>query len=178
KLRQRLADQFKDENGDFKIAIVVDMWLTGFDVPCMDTMYIDKIMKEHNLMQAIARVNRVYKNKQAGLIVDYIGLSKYLKEALNTYTSRDRNSIPEIEKAKEILMTEVEILEGMFHGFDFSAYMKATPKDRFELIQDGVEHVLKERAKETFLKHVARLQSAYNICATALDFPVRVQVSF
>lgn len=177
-LRQALANQFKDENSDFKIAIVVDMWLTGFDVPCMDTMYIDKIMKEHNLMQAIARVNRVYKNKQAGLIVDYIGLSKYLKEALNKYTSRDRNSIPEIEKAKEILMTEVEILEGMFHGFDFSAYMNATPKERFELIQDGVEHVLKERAKETFLKHVARLQSAYNICATALDFAVRVQVSF
>ncbi|WP_138494372.1 type I restriction endonuclease subunit R [Paenibacillus pinistramenti] len=176
--RQLLANQFKDENSDFKIAIVVDMWLTGFDVPCLDTMYVDKIMKEHNLMQAIARVNRVYKGKQAGLIVDYIGLSKYLKEALNTYTSRDRNSIPEIEKAKEILMTEVEILEGMFHGFDFGAYMRATPKERFELIQDGVEHVLKERAKETFLKHVARLQSAYNICATALDFDVRVQVSF
>lgn len=176
--RQLLANQFKDENSDFKIAIVVDMWLTGFDVPCLDTMYVDKIMKEHNLMQAIARVNRVYKGKQAGLIVDYIGLSKYLKEALNTYTSRDRNSIPEIEKAKEILMTEVEILEGMFHGFDFGAYMHATPKERFELIQDGVEHVLKERAKETFLKHVARLQSAYNICATALDFTVRVQVSF
>ncbi|MGP0578813.1 type I restriction endonuclease subunit R [Paenibacillus peoriae] len=176
--RKELFNSFKDEESKFKIAIVVDMWLTGFDVPCLDTMYIDKIMKEHNLMQAIARVNRVYKNKQAGLIVDYIGLSKYLKEALHTYTSRDKNSIPEIEKAKEILMTEVEVLEGMFHRFDFSAYMNAIPKDRFELIQDGVEHVLKERAKETFLKHVARLQSAYNICATALDFTVRVQVSF
>ncbi|NOU84243.1 HsdR family type I site-specific deoxyribonuclease [Paenibacillus sp. LMG 31460] len=176
--RQTLANQFKDDNSDMKIAIVVDMWLTGFDVPSLDTMYIDKIMKEHNLMQAIARVNRVYKDKQAGLIVDYIGLSKYLKEALNTYTSRDKNSIPEIEKAKEILMTEVEILEGMFHGFDFSKYMNSTSKERFELIQDGVEHVLKERAKEVFLKHVARLQSAYNICATALNFAVRVQVSF
>lgn len=176
--RQALANKFKDENSDFKIAIVVDMWLTGFDVPCLDTMYIDKIMKEHNLMQAIARVNRVYKNKQAGLIVDYIGLGKYLKEALNTYTNRDRNSIPEIEKAKEILLTEIEILDGMFHGFDFSQYMNATPKERFELIQDGVEHVLKERAKEVFLKHVARLQSAYNICATALDWTMRVKVSF
>lgn len=176
--RQDLAPKFRKEDSDPKIVIVVDMWLTGFDVPCLDTMYIDKIMKEHNLMQAIARVNRVYKKKQAGLIVDYIGLSKYLKEALNTYTKRDRNSIPEIEKAKEILMTEVEILEEMFYGFDFGAYMNATPKVRFELIQDGVEHVLKERAKETFLKHVARLQSAYTICATALDFPVRVQVSF
>ncbi|OME49230.1 MULTISPECIES: type I restriction endonuclease subunit R [Paenibacillus] len=176
--RQTLANQFKDDNSELKVVIVVDMWLTGFDVPSLDTMYIDKIMKEHNLMQAIARVNRVYKDKQAGLIVDYIGLSKYLKEALNTYTSRDKNGITEIEKAKEILMTEVEILEGMFHGFDFSIYMNATPKERFELIQDGVEHVLKERAKEVFLKHVARLQSAYNICATALDFTVRVQVSF
>ncbi|WP_054023784.1 type I restriction endonuclease subunit R [Bacillus sp. FJAT-28004] len=176
--RQTLANQFKDDNSELKIAIVVDMWLTGFDVPSLDTMYIDKIMKEHNLMQAIARVNRVFKDKQAGLIVDYIGLSKYLKEALNTYTSRDKNGILEIEKAKEILMTEVEILEGMFHGFDFSKYMNATPKERFELIQDGVEHVLKERTKEVFLKHVARLQSAYNICATALDFTVRVQVSF
>ncbi|HWO95138.1 MAG TPA: HsdR family type I site-specific deoxyribonuclease [Bacillus sp. (in: firmicutes)] len=176
--RKQLFKSFKDEESKFKIAIVVDMWLTGFDVPCLDTMYIDKIMKEHNLMQAIARVNRVYKNKQAGLIVDYIGLSKYLKEALNTYTKRDRDSIPEIEKAKEILMTEVEILEGMFYGFDFNRYMNVTPKERFELIQDGVEHVLKERSKETFLKHVARLHSAYNICATALEFAVRVQVSF
>ncbi|WEK54561.1 MAG: type I restriction endonuclease subunit R [Candidatus Cohnella colombiensis] len=176
--RQTLANQFKSENSQFKIAIVVDMWLTGFDVPSLDTMYIDKIMREHNLMQAVARVNRVYKDKEAGLIVDYIGLSKYLKEALNTYTNRDRNSIPEIEKAKEILMTEVEILEGMFHGFEFSRYLSATPKERFELIQDGVEHVLKERAKEVFLKHVARLQSAYKICATALDYTVRVQVSF
>lgn len=178
KHRQLLANQFKDENSNLKIVIVVDMWLTGFDVPSLDTMYIDKIMKEHNLMQAIARVNRVYKNKKAGLIVDYIGLSKYLKEALNTYTTRDRNSIPEIEKAKEILMTEVEILENMFHEFDFAKYMDATPRERFELIQDGVEYVLKERAKEVFLKHVVRLQSAYKICATALDFEVRVKVSF
>ncbi|MEX1029982.1 MAG: type I restriction endonuclease subunit R [Paenibacillaceae bacterium] len=176
--RQTLANLFKKEDSDLKIVIVVDMWLTGFDIPCLDTMYIDKIMKEHNLMQAIARVNRVYKEKKSGLIVDYIGLSKYLKEALNTYTSRDKNSVPDIEKAKEILMTEVEILEGMFHGFDFSRYLNATPKERFELIQDGVEHVLKERAKEVFLKHVVRLQSAYTICATALDFEVRVRVSF
>ncbi|MEK4324683.1 type I restriction endonuclease subunit R [Paenibacillus sp. FSL R7-0312] len=176
--RQTLANLFKKEDSDLKIVIVVDMWLTGFDVPCLDTMYIDKIMKEHNLMQAIARVNRVYKEKESGLIVDYIGLSKYLKEALNTYTNRDKNSVPDIEKAKEILMTETEILEGMFHGFDFSRYMEASPKERFELIQDGVEHVLKERAKDVFLKHVVRLQSAYTICATALDFEVRVRVSF
>jgi type I restriction enzyme R subunit len=176
--RQTLANLFKKEDSELKIVIVVDMWLTGFDIPCLDTMYIDKIMKEHNLMQAIARVNRVYKDKESGLIVDYIGLSKYLKEALNTYTSRDKNSVPTIEKAKEILMTEVEILEGMFHGFDFSRYMSATPKERFELIQDGVEHVLKERAKDVFLKHVVRLQSAYTICATALDYEVRIRVSF
>lgn len=176
--RQALAADFKKEDSYLKIVIVVDMWLTGFDVPCLDTMYIDKIMKEHNLMQCIARVNRVYKEKKSGLIVDYIGLSKYLKEALNTYTSRDKNSVPDIEKAKEILMTEVEILEGMFHGFDFSRYITATPRERFELIQDGVEHVLKERAKEVFLKHVVRLQSAYTICATALDYEVRIRVSF
>jgi type I restriction enzyme R subunit len=176
--RQTLANLFKKVDSELKIVIVVDMWLTGFDIPCLDTMYIDKIMKEHNLMQCIARVNRVYLDKKSGLIVDYIGLSKYLKEALNTYTNRDRNSVPDIGKAKEILMTEVEILEGMFHGFDFSRYMAATPKERFELIQDGVEHVLKERAKDVFLKHVVRLRSAYTICATALDFEVRVRVSF
>lgn len=135
--RQKLANDFKNVDSNLKIVIVVDMWLTGFDVPSLDTMYIDKIMKEHNLMQAIARVNRVYQGKQAGLIVDYIGLSKYLREALNMYTSRDRNGIPEIEKAKEILMTEVEILENMFHDFSFDKYMSATPKERFELIQDG-----------------------------------------
>lgn len=176
--RQSMANRFKNDNSSFKIAIVVDMWLTGFDVPALDTMYIDKVMRDHNLMQAIARVNRVYPGKEAGLIVDYIGLAKYLKEALNTYTSRDKDRIPTIEKAKEILLEELEILEGMFHGFDFSGYLYATPRDRFELIQDGVEHVFRERTKEEFLHHVARLENAYKICATTLEGKDRIKVSF
>jgi type I restriction enzyme R subunit len=176
--KQSLANEFKKEDSAFKIAIVVDMWLTGFDVPSLDTMYIDKIMQEHNLMQAIARVNRVYKDKEAGLIVDYIGLGKYLREALKIFTNRDKQAVPGIEKAKDILMTQIEILESMFHGFNFSNYIKANPKERFELIQDGVEHVLKVRAKKDFLDHVTKMHNAYKICATSLPFEDRVKISF
>jgi type I restriction enzyme, R subunit len=177
-LRKELANAFKNEDSNFKVAIVVDMWLTGFDVPSLDTMYIDKIMREHTLMQAIARVNRVYTGKEAGLVVDYIGLGKYLRQALNTYTTRDKDAIQSIEKAKEILMTEIEIIEDMLHRFDFSSFLTASPKERFELIQDGVEHILKERSKKIFLDHVERIRTAYKICATIVDFKTRMEVNF
>lgn len=96
--RDQLMVEFKDEKNEFKIAIVVDMWLTGFDVPSMATMYIDKPMKGHNLMQTIARVNRVYKDKEAGLIADYIGMAAELKSALSQYTKRDQDKIPDLER--------------------------------------------------------------------------------
>ncbi len=120
--RDGLMLEFKDDASEFKIAIVVDMWLTGFDVPSMATMYIDKPMKGHNLMQAIARVNRVYKDKEAGLIVDYIGMAAELKSALNQYTKRDQDKIPDLSQALSITLEKLEIMQDMFYGFDYSGF--------------------------------------------------------
>ena len=114
--KKELETEFKDANSEFKIAIVVDMWLTGFDVPSLGTMYIDKPMKAHNLMQAIARVNRVYKDKKGGLIVDYIGLKGWLLDALKTYTTRDQNKIKDTEELVNVLLDKLEIIDNMFNG--------------------------------------------------------------
>lgn len=121
--RDGLMLEFKDDTSEFKIAIVVDMWLTGFDVPSMATMYIDKPMKGHNLMQAIARVNRVYRDKEAGLIVDYIGMAAELKSALSQYTKRDQDKIPDLGQALSIAIEKLEIMRDMFYGFDYSDFL-------------------------------------------------------
>ena len=116
--RDELRLEFKDDASEFKIAIVVDMWLTGFDVPSMATMYIGKPMRGHNLMQAIARVNRVYKDKEAGLIVDYIGMAAELKGALSQYTKRDQDKVPDLGQALAIALEKLEIMRDMFYGFE------------------------------------------------------------
>lgn len=120
--RDELRLEFKDDASEFKIAIVVDMWLTGFDVPSMATMYIGKPMRGHNLMQAIARVNRVYKDKEAGLIVDYIGMAAELKGALSQYTKRDQDKVPDLGQALAIALEKLEIMRDMFYGFDYSDF--------------------------------------------------------
>ncbi len=107
--QKKREEEFRDLDSEFKIVIVVDMWLTGFDVPALDTMYIDKPMKEHNLMQAIARVNRVFPGKSGGLVVDYIGIKKELFEALKTYSNRDQDKIQENSEAKDITLDILEI---------------------------------------------------------------------
>lgn len=136
--RDGLMLEFKDDTSEFKIAIVVDMWLTGFDVPSMATMYIDKPMKGHNLMQAIARVNRVYRDKEAGLIVDYIGMAAELKSALSQYTKRDQDKIPDLGQALSIAIEKLEIMRDMFYGFDYSDFFGVDDSVRLIVIANGL----------------------------------------
>lgn len=142
--RDNMAKEFKSEKGSVKIAIVVDMWLTGFDVPDLDVMYFFKKMKQHNLMQAIARVNRVYPGKEFGLIVDYIGLAKALDEALDNYTARDKElNIKDVQEvALTILKEKLSILNEWFHKIDIDAFKAVSAKTRFEVIQHGAEFIL------------------------------------
>lgn len=141
--RDEMAKRFKDNDDPLKIAIVVDMWLTGFDVPSLATMYIYKPMAGHNLMQAIARVNRVYKDKEGGLVVDYVGIASALKQAMNDYTNRDKNNYGDTDIAKTALpkfIEKLEVCRDLFHGFDYSGFMRqnATDLSRAKAISGGV----------------------------------------
>jgi type I restriction enzyme R subunit len=161
--RAAIGDRMKDPSDPLKLAIVRDMWLTGFDVPNLHTMYIDKFMRGHTLMQAIARVNRVYKDKPGGLIVDYIGIAEQLKEALAEYSESDRTEtgIPQ-EEAVAIMLEKYEIVRGLFHGFDYSVAFRGTPLERLSIIPPAIEHVLKqENGKDRCLKYVTELSHAF-----------------
>ena len=141
--RDEMAKRFKDNDDPLKIAIVVDMWLTGFDVPSLATMYVYKPMAGHNLMQAIARVNRVYKDKEGGLVVDYVGIASALKQAMNDYTNRDKNNYGDTDIAKTALpkfIEKLEVCRDLFHGFDYSGFMRenATDLSRAKAISGGV----------------------------------------
>ncbi len=178
--REEMALEFKKKDSEFKIAIVVDMWLTGFDVPSLNTMYIDKPMKGHTLMQAIARVNRVYKDKEAGLIVDYIGIGSELKEALNQYTNRDKDKIPDITKAYEVLMEKLEIMRDMFYGFDYSYFINGTNQERLKCLADGINYVLgfEEEEKKDFLTEATALSQADTLARTLLDEKTKIEVEY
>ena len=172
-------DEFRDLNSEFKIVIVVDMWLTGFDVPSLDTMYIDKPMKAHNLMQAIARVNRVYPGKSGGLVVDYIGLKKELFEALQTYTNRDQDKIQENDEARVIALDILEILRNEFYRFDYEAFFGDDDKARFIVIRDGAEFVQGiEQRKSVFMEQTKRLKDVYKICTALLSKREKDEVAF
>lgn len=161
--RDLLADRFKDPKDELKLVIVRDMWLTGFDVPSLHTMYIDKPMKGHGLMQAIARVNRVYKNKPGGLIVDYIGIAANLKEALSYYT-RESKEEPTVsqEEAIGVMLEKYETVKAMYHGFDYSAYFSGKAKDKAEVAGRAMDHILgTEEGKKRYLKAVAELSQAF-----------------
>ena len=141
--RDVMAKRFKDNDDPLKIAIVVDMWLTGFDVPSLATMYVYKPMAGHNLMQAIARVNRVYKDKEGGLVVDYVGIASALKQAMNDYTNRDKNNYGDTDIAKTALpkfIEKLEVCRDLFHGFDYSGFMRSNASDlsRAKAISGGV----------------------------------------
>ncbi len=147
KLRRKvLATRFKDTKDPFRIVIVRDMWLTGFDAPCLHTMYADKPMRGHGLMQAIARVNRVFRDKQGGLIVDYLGLADQLKQALATYTESGGQGSPIIDTAQAVavLLEKYEVCCDLMHGFDWSKWMTGTSAERLGLLPAGQEHVLQE----------------------------------
>jgi type I restriction enzyme R subunit len=180
--REALAKRFRDPADPFRIVIVRDMWLTGFDAPSMHTMYVDKPMQGHGLMQAIARVNRVFKDKPGGLVVDYFGLADELKAALITYTESGGKGEAAIdqEKAVAVLIEKWEVCKGLLHGFDWSRWITGTSTERLTLISAALEHVLaQENGKPRLLKAVIELSSAF-----ALSVPheramtIRDEVSF
>jgi type I restriction enzyme R subunit len=165
--RDEIAKRIKNPDDPLKIVIVRDMWLTGFDAPCLHTMYIDKPMKGHNLMQAIARVNRVFADKPGGLIVDYIGIADELKKALAEYSPSDRNEtgIP-ISEVLSIVLEKLELIREMFHEIDYSTYRSESPKTRLSTIALAVDHILKtEDGQKRFIKLVAELSKAFAIAA-------------
>lgn len=164
-LEIRFKNEANDPNEKFKIAIVVDMWLTGFDVPRLGVMYIDKPMKAHNLMQAIARVNRVYKTKPAGLIVDYIGLKAWLLDALKTYTTRDQKQVVDNEELVNALKDKIEVLDGILNGLDYSNFANLDNTGKYNLIKDGANTVLySEEKKKKFMKHSLDAKNLYTLC--------------
>ena len=173
--RKELAKEFKSADGEMKIAIVVDMWLTGFDVPSLSTMYVYKPMSGHNLMQAIARVNRVFRDKEGGLIVDYIGIAQALKSAMKEYTDRDKKQFGDPDIAKTALLTfreKFEICSDMMHGFDFSAFPSASDAKKAELIRGGANHlfaVSQGENRSDFLKESALMHNAVTLCRSLLS---------
>ncbi|MCB0326299.1 MAG: type I restriction endonuclease subunit R [Bdellovibrionales bacterium] len=167
--RRDLANRVKDVNDPLKLVIVRDMWLTGFDAPCLHTLYIDKPMRGHNLMQAIARVNRVYGDKPGGLIVDYIGIASDLKKALNTYANSGGKGNPtnDISEALTVLKEKLEVVSQLFQGFDYEHYFLAQTRDRLQIILEAQEHILGvQDGKNRFVKEVTALSKAYALCAS------------
>lgn len=184
--RDELAKRFKDNDDPMKIAIVVDMWLTGFDVPSLATMYVYKPMAGHNLMQAIARVNRVYKDKEGGLVVDYVGIASALKQAMNDYTNRDKNNYGNTDIAKTALpkfIEKLEVCRDLFHGFDYSGFMRknATDLSRAKAISGGVNFlsdVDKEEQRQAFIKEAMLLRQALSLCRSLLTPGQRYEAAY
>ena len=162
--RKQIGDNFKDPGHELKLIIVRDMFLTGFDVPCLHTMYLDKPMQGHTLMQAIARVNRVYPGKEGGLIVDYMGIGAELKKALNDYTESGGKGKPALDQeiAVNLMREKYEIVRDMFFGFDYKKFFTLKPEERFTFIPDALEHILKEEGKkERFITETTALLKAF-----------------
>ena len=164
--KDELARQFKNDKSNFKIAIVVDMWLTGFDVPSLDTMYLDKYVHKHTLIQTISRVNRVYEGKEKGLVVDYIGIQRALTEAVGTYGSGNQGGAPaDNGESVSIVKDELDILNKAFHSFNASRYFKGKDRERLDCLNDAAEFALQtEELTKRFMWHVKRLKSAFNLC--------------
>ena len=178
--RDGLMVEFKNIESDFKIAIVVDMWLTGFDVPSLATMYIDKPMKGHTLMQAIARVNRVYKDKEAGLIVDYIGMAAELKAALKQYTKRDQDKVPNLEVAYSVAMAKLEVMRDFFYTFDYKSFFGDSDTQRLKIIAEGVDFALgfEEEEKKEFIIEATALSQAETLCRSLLDDKTKKEIEY
>lgn len=182
--KNELAKKFKDNNSPLKIAIVVDMWLTGFDVPSLATMYIYKPMTGHNLMQAIARVNRVFRDKEGGLIVDYVGIATALKQAMNDYTSRDKKNYGDTDVsmvAYPKFLEKLSICRDIFHGYDYSKFKSGTDLERAKTISGAVNFIMdKERAedKEIFVKESLMLHQALSLCSSLVNEDDRFEAAF
>ena len=182
--RSEMAKKFKDDTDPLKIAIVVDMWLTGFDVPSLATMYIYKPMSGHNLMQAIARVNRVFGDKEGGLVVDYVGIARALRQAMHDYTRRDRANYgdTDISKvAKPKFDEKLEICRDLLHGYDYSCFITGTDLDRARAISGGVDHLSAPSLQDTktlFIKEALALRQALSLCRSLLNQQERLEAAY
>ena len=174
--RKKLDVKFKDPESEFKIAIVVDMWITGFDAPCLDTMYIDKPLQKHTLIQTISRVNRVYEGKDKGLVVDYLGIKSNMNNALRQYAGGDDmgDNVETIEKSLTMVKDELDLLRRMFSQFDYSKFTTGTPLEQLETLKHAAEFIQStEKAQNLFMGHVKKMKSAFNICSNHDDITDR-----
>ena len=182
--RDELAKIFKDNESPLKIAIVVDMWLTGFDVPSLATMYIYKPMQGYSLMQAIARVNRVFRDKEGGLIVDYVGIVSALKQAMNDYTKRDKKNYGDTDVAKVAypkFLEKLSVCRDLFFGYDYSKFVEGTDLERSRTISGAVNFIFdvrREREKDDFLKESLILKQSLSLCSSIVDRELRIEAAF
>ena len=180
--REALANRFRDSDDPFRIVLVRDMWLTGFDAPSLHTMYLDKPMRGHGLMQAIARVNRVFRDKPGGLVVDYLGISNELKRALATYTESGGKGETALDQSEAVavMLEKYEICRGLFHGFDWSGWTTGSPEEKLKLLPPAQEHVLgQEDGKDRCLQHVRELSRAFSLSVPHEEaIRIRDDVSF
>lgn len=182
--KKELEHKFKDDAGPLKIVIVVDMWLTGFDVPSLSTMYVYKPMMGHNLMQAIARVNRVFGDKQGGLVVDYVGIASALKLAMKEYTLRDRKNYGDTDVAKTAypeVLRKLEVCHDLLHGFDYAGFKSGSDLERARTISGGVDFLqAPERAetKESYIRESLLLRQALSLCQSMLNREQRLEAAY
>ncbi|MEE3313336.1 MAG: HsdR family type I site-specific deoxyribonuclease, partial [Treponema sp.] len=182
--KKELAERFKNDESPLKIAIVVDMWLTGFDIPSLATMYVYKPMEGSNLMQAIARVNRVFKDKEGGLVVDYVGIANALKQAMNDYTVRDKKNYVEMDIAKRAFpkfQEKLEICRNLFHGYDYSSFYNGTDLQRGKTITGAVNFIMavdKEEQKQAFIKESLMLRQSLSLCSSMVKEQMRLEAAF
>lgn len=182
--KNELAVQFKDNESPLKIAIVVDMWLTGFDVPSLATMYVYKPMSGYNLMQAIARVNRVFQDKEGGLVVDYVGIASALKQAMNDYTVRDKKNYGDTDVSKVAypkFLEKLQVCRDLLFGYDYSAFMNGTDFERAKAISGAVNFIIapsKEQEKEDFVKEALMLHQALSLCSSLVEESLRFEAAF
>ena len=182
--KEEMAKLFKDNDSPLKIAIVVDMWLTGFDVPSLATMYVYKPMSGHNLMQAIARVNRVFRDKEGGLVVDYVGIASALKQAMNDYTVRDKKNYGDTDVAKVAypkFLEKLSVCQDLFHYYDYSKFMDGTDLERAKTISGAVNYIVdvkREKDKEAFLKESLLLKQALSLCSSIVEEDKRFEAAF
>ena len=181
--RKKLDVQFKNSHSNFKIAIVVDMWITGFDVPCLDTMYIDKPLQQHTLVQTISRVNRVYPGKDKGLVVDYIGIKNNMNKALKRYATGeiDSGTVETIEQSITMVKDELDILRRMFAKYDYSKFISGTPLEQLDCLNKGAEFIqVTKETENLFMGHTKKLKSAFNLCCNSeqITFKEREDIHF
>lgn len=190
--KEDVARKFKDNDSPLKIAIVVDMWLTGFDVPSLATMYVYKPMAGHNLMQAIARVNRVFKDKEGGLVVDYVGIAAALKQAMNDYTARDKKNYGDTDVSKAAypkFLEKLSVCRDLFYGYDYDKFMTGTDLDKAKAITGGVNFILgksvaeqdlpdKEKTQNIYIKEALLLKQALSLCGSLVDEKTRFEAAF